>query len=182
MKHIKELRKEKNMTQSQLAAAVGVGKDTVISWEKGENDLPRAMDHLKTLANVLECSTDYLIGLNDCRTQEGQFLKDKGIFSADTINFLTGPGRGVLPILEALAMSKGLAEYQEAIQNAIIAGVDREMIKGSIDNVQNKKRLERANLELTACLWSAAHISDEITKQMINSNVSDFLEKLGMEK
>lgn len=51
-KHLKQLRKERHVTQEQLAELVGVLDDrTIRAWEAGE-DLPSA-DHLEKLCEKL---------------------------------------------------------------------------------------------------------------------------------
>jgi transcriptional regulator with XRE-family HTH domain len=50
--HLKQLRKERHITQEQLAERTGVADDrTIRAWEAGE-DLPSA-DHLETLCKEL---------------------------------------------------------------------------------------------------------------------------------
>ncbi len=53
---IRELRIEKNLTQTDLAKAVNVGQPAVAAWESGKSR-PRA-EHLPVLAEVLGCSID----------------------------------------------------------------------------------------------------------------------------
>ncbi|ENV56501.1 hypothetical protein F951_02199 [Acinetobacter soli CIP 110264] len=56
---LKELRKNKKITQQQIADAIGVSKTSVIYWEKGDN-LPKH-DSLMALAQVLNVSSAYLL-------------------------------------------------------------------------------------------------------------------------
>jgi transcriptional regulator with XRE-family HTH domain len=56
---IRELRIGKNLTQEELAIAVGVSKNTVLNWEKAKR-APREKD-LKALARVLGVSIAYLM-------------------------------------------------------------------------------------------------------------------------
>lgn len=55
---IKELRKAANMTQVQLADALGVNQSTVAAWESGEK-YPRA-NILPALAAALGCTVNDL--------------------------------------------------------------------------------------------------------------------------
>lgn len=57
---LKDIRKRMNMTQQELAAAVGATKRQIGAWERGENDLP--MDYAATIADVLNCSIDEIAG------------------------------------------------------------------------------------------------------------------------
>ena len=52
MRNLSHLRRLRFMTQSELAAAVGVTLKTVSAWERGEA-LPRAQ-HLRKLCDVLQ--------------------------------------------------------------------------------------------------------------------------------
>lgn len=54
MNHIRQLRKDKGITQCQLSAAVGVTQATLSYWESGKVS-PRLSD-LHKLAKVLGCS------------------------------------------------------------------------------------------------------------------------------
>ena len=57
---IKVLRKNKNMTQEELASRIHVVRQTVSKWEKGQS-VPDA-DSLQALAEVLEVSVSDLLG------------------------------------------------------------------------------------------------------------------------
>ncbi len=60
---IKELRKEINISQQQLANAIGVSQKAIDFWEKGINE-PKA-SYIISLAQFFKVSTDYLLGLED---------------------------------------------------------------------------------------------------------------------
>lgn len=65
---IKELRKNHKMTQPQLADKLGVSLDMVKSLEIGRSN--PSIDTLNKLADVFECSTDYLMGRTDAPQEE----------------------------------------------------------------------------------------------------------------
>lgn len=56
---LKQLRKNKNITQQQLAELIGVSKTSIIYWEKGDN-LPKH-DSLITLGRIFGVSPTYLM-------------------------------------------------------------------------------------------------------------------------
>ena len=57
--NIKECRRSKKLTQSDLANALGVERTTVSMWE---NNCSRpSIDTLKQIAKILNCSLDELI-------------------------------------------------------------------------------------------------------------------------
>lgn len=60
---IKELRKEINISQQQLANAIGVSQKAIDFWEKGINE-PKA-SYIISLVQFFKVSTDYLLGLED---------------------------------------------------------------------------------------------------------------------
>jgi transcriptional regulator with XRE-family HTH domain len=57
---LKELRKNKKVTQQVVADYLGVGRDTVSKWEKGVNSIPEKK--LICLADFYSVSIDYLLG------------------------------------------------------------------------------------------------------------------------
>ncbi len=63
MLRIKQLRKEANLSQRDLAAAIKCSQKAIDLWEKGLT-APKA-DVITALANFFECSADYLLGRED---------------------------------------------------------------------------------------------------------------------
>ena len=59
-KKIIELRKEKGWTQTDLAKAVGVSRDIIGKYERGEHS--PSIEITTKLAESLEVSVDYLLG------------------------------------------------------------------------------------------------------------------------
>jgi len=57
---IKELRKERDMSQEQLAKEIGVSQKAIDYWERGENE-PKA-SYIIRLADFFDVSADYLLG------------------------------------------------------------------------------------------------------------------------
>lgn len=62
---IRELRKERNLNHTKMAAALGMSQTGYSKYEIGENDLPTSV--LIQLARIHNTSVDYLIGLTDER-------------------------------------------------------------------------------------------------------------------
>ena len=60
---IKELRKNLNISQQQLAKEIGVSQKAIDFWEKGINE-PKA-SFIINLAIFFNVSTDYLLGLEE---------------------------------------------------------------------------------------------------------------------
>lgn len=58
---IRELRRERGISQPQLAAAIGVSKGVISFWENGVNE-PKA-SYIVALCKFFGVSSDYLLGL-----------------------------------------------------------------------------------------------------------------------
>ena len=71
MNRIKELRKQRNITQEQLGKECNVGSSAISFWESEKRDIP--IKSLRTLSKLFDCSIDYLLA-NDNENR----LKRKG--------------------------------------------------------------------------------------------------------
>ncbi len=60
---LRELRKERNIGQIELAKQIGVGKSIISLWER--NECEPSMSKLVALSKFFGVSTDYLVGLED---------------------------------------------------------------------------------------------------------------------
>ncbi len=60
---LKELRKEKALSQKALAKIIGTTDDSIYSWERGRSQ--PSIEYIKLLCNALETSADYLLGICD---------------------------------------------------------------------------------------------------------------------
>ncbi len=63
MSRLKELRKEKKLTQEELASEIGVSKITILRWENGERQIKP--DKAQALADYFGVSVGYLLGYED---------------------------------------------------------------------------------------------------------------------
>ncbi|NRG54276.1 helix-turn-helix transcriptional regulator [Streptococcus suis] len=63
MNRLKELRKEKKLTQEELASEIGVSKITILRWENGERQIKP--DKAQALADHFGVNTAYLLGYSD---------------------------------------------------------------------------------------------------------------------
>jgi transcriptional regulator with XRE-family HTH domain len=68
MNRIKDLRKEFNLTQQELAAKIGVSRSTVAMWETSGSSPD--VDFLNILSDYFCVSVDYLICRSDERKKE----------------------------------------------------------------------------------------------------------------
>ena len=60
---LKELRKEKNVTQTDISKILNVSKMAVSHWEKGNSE--PSIEQLKILANYFDVSVVYLVGFSN---------------------------------------------------------------------------------------------------------------------
>lgn len=59
---LKELRKERNLTQEDIGKICDVAKNTISNWENNINQPP--LEIVKKLAHYFGVTADYLLGLN----------------------------------------------------------------------------------------------------------------------
>ena len=62
-KRIRDLREDKDLTQTQVAQFLGLSQTGYSKYETGENDIPTAI--LLKLADFYQTTTDYLLGRTD---------------------------------------------------------------------------------------------------------------------
>ena len=62
-KRLRELRENKELSQSRLAEIIGMSQTGYSKYETGENDIPTAI--LIKLARFYDTSIDYLLGETD---------------------------------------------------------------------------------------------------------------------
>lgn len=62
---MKRMRAEKDLTQKQLGEILGCSPGAIAHWETG-NRVP-SVDFLVTVANVFDCSLEYIMGVSDFR-------------------------------------------------------------------------------------------------------------------
>jgi len=60
---LRELRKEKGITQKELANAINTTDDSVYSWEKGRSQ--PSIDSIRKICRYFDITSDYLLGLEE---------------------------------------------------------------------------------------------------------------------
>lgn len=96
---LKELRKQANLTQVELAKRLGIGQSSYADWERGRKK--PTQENLVKISQVLSVSIDYLVGnseekLNDLDNIEFLFRmnskglteEEKEIFKKELIEFM----------------------------------------------------------------------------------------------
>ena len=74
---IKYLREEKNMTQVQLAKALGITRSSVNAWEMGIS-VP-STQYIVELSQLFSVSTDFLLDVNNSASISVKGLSDSDI-------------------------------------------------------------------------------------------------------
>ena len=67
MNRLKELRKERGMSQIALANELGVSYRTLQNWENGVSSIKP--DNLKTLCEIFDVDAPYLLGYNTVKNE-----------------------------------------------------------------------------------------------------------------
>ena len=82
-----DARKDAHISQAKLAKELGVNTSTLVGYEKGRS--PIKADLLIKYAQICNVSTDYLLGLSDCKSIENSQIHDKTGLSEESILMLT---------------------------------------------------------------------------------------------
>ena len=64
-KRLRDLREDKDMSQTTLAQTIGMSQTGYSKYETGENDVPTSV--LIKLADYYNTSVDYILGLTDVK-------------------------------------------------------------------------------------------------------------------
>lgn len=103
MNRLKELRKEKGLTQKDLSDEMGVSKRTYIYWENGESQIKP--DKAQALADYFGVPVGYLLGFEQQLINDNEFLRDENtrlnkefsalnyaVAKANLLNIIIGEG------------------------------------------------------------------------------------------
>ncbi|MGN0796225.1 MAG: helix-turn-helix domain-containing protein [Christensenellales bacterium] len=83
MNKLKELRKEKNLLQKDIAKELNIKNTTYSNWEVGVSEPD--IQSLTRLADFFGCSIDYLVGRED---EDGAFIISGNTLSEDEAQLL----------------------------------------------------------------------------------------------
>ena len=86
MNRLKELRKEKGLTQDALAELLEVTKSTIFNWENGVSNIKP--DRLKKLCEIFDVDATYLLGYNNVKNETNikAAVLDEALEKLRTIN------------------------------------------------------------------------------------------------
>ncbi|CAD0146993.1 Cro/CI family transcriptional regulator [Streptococcus thermophilus] len=96
---LKELRKQAQLTQVELASKLGIAQSSYADWERGRKK--PTQDNLVKIAQILNVSVDYLVGNSEKKADEldniellfrmnskGLTDEEKDIFRKELIEFM----------------------------------------------------------------------------------------------
>ena len=103
MNRIKEIRQEKNLSQTDIAKALGVTRQAISLYEKGDRE-PK-LETWQKLADFFGVSVPYLQGISDIKDLETVSTFEKFLESLEK----TPDGKSTkVPVDEMLALMNGL--------------------------------------------------------------------------
>ena len=82
------MRKAAGFTQEGIAQQVGVARSTYIAWIRQTDPVPIPADKLVMLAELFNCSCDYLLGLSDFQSYENALISEKTGLAEESIDLL----------------------------------------------------------------------------------------------
>lgn len=113
---LKELRKNKKITQEQLAEKLDISRSKVSSWETNRRDM--SITEAIKLANIYEVSLDNLFEINKITEEEYVKISDKFLKSK---NITLGEKVRIIELLRECLKKYNVDEFYEnykMIQNA----------------------------------------------------------------
>ena len=139
---IKKLRREKNITQEQLAALLGISTNAVSQWEcdKTAPDI----SHLPMLASIFEVSADILLEIDIARSKKQAELKDFTSKYAD----LHSQGKTAERLMLCRSMQKKYPN-DETVRYCLMRVLQNGFIDESCDEIVllGEQLLESDNME-----------------------------------
>ena len=73
---IKEMRKERGITSYEMADKLGISRNTLTNWERGEKE-PHAVEILEEMAKILQVPLKNLLaGENEYEVENNPIIKD----------------------------------------------------------------------------------------------------------
>ena len=112
-KRIQEIRIEKGLKQENLAEKLKINRPNISKYETGETAIP--LDILKKISKILNTSTDYLLGLTECKTPKTNYralcddigIDDTAAEILEEINFVYN-GQYLIPTINYLIKQEKL--------------------------------------------------------------------------
>ena len=124
---LKQLRREKNLTQEQLADVFGIARNSIFSYETGRR-IPD-IEVLKSYAGYFGVTADYLLGISDNRTNETAGIGDKLGLKDDAIQALMQMNHSLKTAEEGIE-----ARYYQKMLDTINILITEPLVLDSLEN------------------------------------------------
>ena len=121
MNRLKELRKEKKLTQKELAEEIGISKRTLAYWENGESQIKP--EKAEKLANFFGVSIAHLLGYED------NDFKNETNIKADVLDEALKKLHAIMVLAES-SESPNLVEFGIGTAIAAIENFKKEIENG----------------------------------------------------
>lgn len=96
---LKDLRKEKDISQAEFAKYIGISKSSINMYERGERE--PGIETLEAIADYFNVDMDYLLGKSEHRSKYDWFVREKDGLVID--NILPLPEVRSIPIIGTIA-------------------------------------------------------------------------------
>ena len=137
MNRLKELRKEKKLTQKELAEETDIPYRTLQRWENGETDIKS--DKAEKLADYFGVSEMYLLGYSDFKNEDAYYeAKEKErVLDIDILNSIATIGEKNLPLVYDFFEKEFEKEYAPAFkyEEEVDGWTFDESVKTAMGNV-----------------------------------------------
>ncbi len=139
MNRLKELRKEKKLTQKELAEETDIPYRTLQRWENGETDIKS--DKAEKLADYFGVSEMYLLGYSDFKNEDAYYeAKEKErVLDIDILNSIATIGEKNLPLVYDFFEKEFEKEYAPAFkyEEEVDGWTFDESVKVAMGNVKD---------------------------------------------
>lgn len=115
---LKRARKERGLTQNELAEELNVHPKTVMNWEQGI--ATPSLENIMQLSDALECDMDYLTGKLEQPTHNIQFIHDQTGLTGEAVAKLQ-ENRDLMFVLSLLIEQPGFVSWLVQINNYLSA-------------------------------------------------------------
>lgn len=179
-KRIQEIRIEKGLKQDYIAEKTRINRPNISKYETGETAIP--LDILKKISKILDTSTDYLLGLTECKTPKTNYralcdaigIDDTAIEILEELNFVYG-GQYLIPILNFLIKQETLPPddtiFEEAysrIENSKMTDKEKKKYIRKVQSLQDRVYKKWQDKNYQPILSS---IEDYFTAKAENTNL-----------
>lgn len=141
-KRVSDRRTTLNMTQEQLAKKVKIGRDRVIQYEKGKLKEGPSYDVLVNLCNALNCTPNYLFGIDEFPTPTHEEIEELTSLSNQAIDTLLNLTPAEVWFLDDLLSSSDFANIaNKYVSHITVLNTIPQPVKANKDGLKGKRVL-----------------------------------------